>query len=103
MDIRSLDAAQAYARTDALKTAQPTPMGAPAAGPNFSQLVNSAIDSSIATLQTSEQKQIGALTGAVSLDDLTAAVTNAEMTLRTVVAIRDKIVSAYQDIIKMPI
>ena len=32
-----------------------------------------------------------------------AAVTAAELTLETVVAIRDKVISAYQDIIKMPI
>jgi flagellar hook-basal body complex protein FliE len=31
------------------------------------------------------------------------AVNNAELTLDTVVAIRDKVIGAYQDIMKMPI
>jgi flagellar hook-basal body complex protein FliE len=31
------------------------------------------------------------------------AVTAAELTLETVVAIRDRVISAYQDIMKMPI
>ena len=31
------------------------------------------------------------------------AVSNAEVALQTVVAVRDKVVSAYQDILQMPI
>jgi len=31
------------------------------------------------------------------------AVTNAEVTLQTVVAVRDKVISAYQDILRMPV
>jgi flagellar hook-basal body complex protein FliE len=31
------------------------------------------------------------------------AVTNAELTLETVVAVRDRVVQAYQDILRMPI
>ena len=37
------------------------------------------------------------------LTDLVTSVTNAELTLQTVVAVRDRMISAYQDIIKMPI
>jgi flagellar hook-basal body complex protein FliE len=32
-----------------------------------------------------------------------AAVTNAEVTLQTVLAVRDRVIQAYQDIIRMPI
>lgn len=70
---------------------------------NFSDLVNRAIDNSIDTLRDSERTSAQVLAGEASLDELTAAVSSAETTLRTVTAIRDRIISAYQDIIKMPI
>jgi flagellar hook-basal body complex protein FliE len=34
---------------------------------------------------------------------VTEAVTNAQVALQTVVAVRDRVISAYQDILKMPI
>ncbi|NBX04163.1 MAG: flagellar hook-basal body complex protein FliE, partial [Alphaproteobacteria bacterium] len=45
-----------------------------------------------------------ALTGGkVDLTDLVTAVSSAELTLNTVVAVRDKVINAYQEIIRMPI
>ena len=41
--------------------------------------------------------------GKADLTDVVTAVTNAEMTLQTVTAVRDKVVSAYQEILRMPI
>jgi flagellar hook-basal body complex protein FliE len=38
-----------------------------------------------------------------SLVDVVTAVAEAETTLQTVVAVRDKVIAAYQDIMKMPI
>jgi flagellar hook-basal body complex protein FliE len=37
------------------------------------------------------------------LTDVVTAVSNAELTLQTVVTIRDRVIQAYQDIIRMPI
>ena len=37
------------------------------------------------------------------LADVITAVSNAEVTLQTVVAIRDRVIQAYQDIMRMPI
>lgn len=110
-ELRALDAVNAYNRASQL---QGIASGVPAVpqggitplagGPSFVQMVNNTLDDSIATLKKSESLQTQSLLGApVSLDELTAAVTQAEMTLRTVVAIRDRIVTAYQDIVKMPI
>ena len=50
--------------------------------------------------ETLSMKQIA---GEADLKDVIAAVANAEQTLETVVAVRDKVLSAYQDILKMPI
>jgi flagellar hook-basal body complex protein FliE len=43
------------------------------------------------------------VTGENDLTDIVEAVTAAELTLQTVVAVRDRLVSAYQDIMRMPI
>lgn len=50
--------------------------------------------------ETLSMKQIA---GEADLKDVITAVANAEQTLETVVAVRDKVLAAYQDILKMPI
>ena len=49
-----------------------------------------------------EQEQHG-LSGKADVVDLVTAMNEAEMTLQTVVAVRDKVVQAYQEIMRMPI
>ena len=44
-----------------------------------------------------------ALTGSGNLTDAVTALSRAELTLQTATALRDRVVQAYQDIIKMPI
>ena len=46
---------------------------------------------------------MGALTKETSLVDIVTAVTNAEVALETAVAVRDRVIAAYQEIIRMPI
>ena len=41
--------------------------------------------------------------GQVSVTDTVLAVSRAEMALQTAVAVRDRVVSAYQDVMRMPI
>lgn len=72
-------------------------------GPDFSELVNQAVGDAIDTQKVAENATAGSLINKTSIDDLSIAITNADLTLRTVVAVRDRVISAYQDIIKMPI
>ena len=44
-----------------------------------------------------------ALTGDIGLPELVQAVSAAELTLQTTVAVRDRMISAYQEIMRMPI
>jgi len=46
---------------------------------------------------------MGAIAGTGNLTDVVSAVAKAELTLQTTVAIRDRVVQAYQDIMRMPI
>ena len=50
-----------------------------------------------------EQASLQAATGKADLAQVTEAVNNAEVAVQTVSAMRDRVVAAYQDIMRMPI
>lgn len=70
---------------------------------SFLDYVGESLKSAAASGYKSEAIATKALTGKADLTDVVTAVAGAETALNTVVAIRDKVISAYQDIIKMPI
>jgi flagellar hook-basal body complex protein FliE len=73
------------------------------AGDSFADLVKSATSETIDTLQKGEQASAAAVAGNGNLTEVVTAVSNAEATLQTVVAVRDRVIQAYQDILRMPI
>lgn len=74
-----------------------------ASGTSFADMIKDSIDGAIATTKASETASIGAVTGKADVVDLVTAINDAEMTLQTVVAVRDRVVQAYQEIMRMPI
>lgn len=73
-------------------------------GGSFGDFLEKAINDTIDTGKTSERQMAStAANKESSLVDVVTAVSEAETTLQTVVAVRDKVISAYQDIMKMPI
>ena len=50
-----------------------------------------------------EAKSMQAIAGGGDITDVVTAVSKAELALQTTVTIRDRVVQAYQDIMKMPI
>lgn len=74
-----------------------------ARGSSFLDMVGSALQDAAGTGYKSEALATKALSGKADLTDVVTAVSDAETALNTVVAIRDRVISAYQDIIKMPI
>lgn len=71
--------------------------------PDFGDLVKKAATSSIDTMRAGEKASAQAVIGSADLTDVVEAVTNAELTLQTVVAVRDRMMSAYQEIMRLPI
>ena len=55
------------------------------------------------TLRGAEQMTAKRVAGEAGLLDVITAVNDAQLTLQTVVSIRDRMITAYQDIIRMPI
>jgi flagellar hook-basal body complex protein FliE len=95
------NAAAAYATT-ALKTAG-TGMAPRGEGPSFGSLLEEAAKSSINTMKQGETMTAKAAVGQADIADVVQAVTNAEMTLQAATTIRDKVIGAYQEILRMPI
>ena len=72
-------------------------------GEGFTAELKNVADGWIETLRSGETKSAQAVAGQVDLRDVVMAVNNAEVTLQTVVAVRDKVIQAYQEIMRMPI
>lgn len=70
---------------------------------SFGDLVGEALNSARNTQYKTEALSVGSVANKAQLHELVTAVTDAELTLQTVVSVRDKMISAYQDIVKMPI
>lgn len=69
-------------------------------GVSFSDFLKNKVSDSIETLKAGEAKSAQAVTGEADLTDVVEAVTAAELTLQTVVSVRDRLVSAYQEIMR---
>lgn len=70
---------------------------------SFGDLVGEALVTSKQGAYKAEAISTQGLLGKADLSDVITAVSNAELTLNTVVSVRDRMINAYQDIIKMPI
>ena len=69
----------------------------------FASMVSDSLKSAMQSGRQAEELSIKQISGEADLKDVVTAVANAEHTLETVVAVRDKVLSAYQEILRMPI
>lgn len=70
---------------------------------SFGDVLKNAAIKSIDTMRAGETASAKAVAGKASLPEVVQAITAAELTLQTVVAVRDRMMSAYQEIMRMPI
>jgi flagellar hook-basal body complex protein FliE len=77
--------------------------GGGVAGGGFGDMLKQAINSSIGTIKEGETQSMKALSGKSDIGTVVAAVSNAQLTLQTVTAVRDRVISAYQSIMQMAI
>jgi len=88
-------AAQAYGRVDRGEVGG-------SAG-DFGATLQRAMQGAVDDFHAADSKAAEALSGGGNLTDVVTALARAELTLQTATAVRDRVVQAYQDIIKMPI
>ena len=73
------------------------------AGQDFSSFMKDATENSIETLNSGEAMSMKGVTGNADLNDVVSAINSAESTLQLVTTIRDKMIQAYQEVMRMPI
>lgn len=80
-----------------------TAAGPAAGGKDFSSYIKEAAAEAVESMHQGESLSKAGIAGKADLTDVVAAVNDAEMTLQTVTTLRDKLVQAYQEILRMPI
>lgn len=72
-------------------------------GQEFSELLKEAVREAADIGYRSERLTLAAAAGTADVNEVVSAVAEAEVTLQAVTTVRDKVIQAYQEIIKMPI
>lgn len=70
---------------------------------DFGVALRRALEGAIETSRSADAAATAALTGQGSVTEVVLAVSRAELALQTTVAVRDRVVAAYQEIMRMPI
>ncbi len=98
-----LMAARAYAAVQG--AGSPTGAGATGAtaAPGFSELLQNVINDTTQQTRNAETQMAMNVSGQGQLIDVVTAVASAEASLETVMAVRDQVIAAYQEIMRMPI
>lgn len=94
-------AANAYAATS--KGSSATKALAAPQKESFGDVLKSAAIKTVNVLRAGEAASARAVSGEATLPEVVQAVTASEITLQTVMAIRDRLVGAYQEIMRMPV
>lgn len=96
-----LMAARAYSAIQG--GAAPVAGAQPTGQPGFSELLQSVIQDTTQQARAAEGQMAQAVQGQGNLIDVVTAVSSAEASLETVIAVRDQVIQAYQEIMRMPI
>ncbi len=76
---------------------------AKAGSSEFADMVKNSLEGAIESQKKSEQVSAAAIAGDADMTDVLQAINDAEMALNTVLAIRDKVIQAYEEVIRTPI
>lgn len=96
MDVRTSLAAQTYAQTRSVAAPQPETGGAEA---GLAKMAGSFAE----TLAAGEETARAAMTGGADPHALVQALASSQLAVETVATVRDKVVEAYQEILRMPV
>lgn len=96
MDIRNLLVAQNYAASKTATAADPVETTA-------AEVATNAARSFVSTLEQSEQTAMAAMTSSADPHALVQALAQTELAVQTTVAVRDRVVEAYQELLRMPV
>lgn len=99
--ITPLAVAKAYAATQG--TGAPGAAGPVAGAANFADVLKGAMNEVVQSSKHAEGQIAAQVQGKAELVDVVTAISAAEASLETVIAVRDQVIAAYQEIMRMPI
>jgi flagellar hook-basal body complex protein FliE len=103
MSIGALDAKAAYGKVSGLGNILSKPTGNTEGAPGFGEMVEGLVTGTADQMRTAEKASAQQVAGKGDLIDVVTAIGAAETALDTMVAVRDRVVSAYTDIMRMQI
>lgn len=95
--------ANAVGAPAAFKPSEPPGQSTDVPDSSFMDLVRDVAQDTIEANRHAEQVAVDAAAGRADVTELVTAIAEAENTLQTVVTVRDRVISAYQEILRMPI
>ena len=105
MAIDPLSASKAY--LEAARAAQNSLKGGEGGdqvgAPDFGAFLQDAVKGAAHSMKAAETQSVAAATGKADIVNVVTAIASAESSLETVVAVRDQVIQAYQEIMRMPI
>ena len=101
-------AAKAYAAIQAQAANLTGNLGGAGAAPGadahgFADILKNAMSDAMSTSKNAEHQMVANVQGKADLVDVVTAISSAEASLQTVMAVRDQVISAYQQVMAMPI
>ncbi|MDK9697935.1 MAG: flagellar hook-basal body complex protein FliE [Siculibacillus sp.] len=96
-------AANAYRIAQGLANRPEARQIAETAKPDFGQMVRAALGDVVDQGRASENKALAYAAGKADVVDVVTAVAETQTAFETMVTLRDKVIAAYEDIMKMPI
>jgi flagellar hook-basal body complex protein FliE len=87
--------------TEAAAATQVTRAAGAVQGPDFASVLAEVAAEGLQTLKAGEATALAGLQGKASVQEVVQAVMSTEQTLAAAIAIRDKVVAAYQEISRM--
>ena len=101
--ITPMIAAKAYAAAANQAIATPPAPAAQPQGLDFADLVKNAVGDAVSSSRAAEGQMMAHGQGKAELIDVVTSISSAQQSLETVMAVRDQVISAYKEIMAMPI
>lgn len=71
--------------------------------PDFGKLVTEGLQGVVDAGKTSDKLSLDLVNGKANVVDVVTAISQTELAMESMVAVRDKVISAYEEIMRMPI
>ncbi|PZU87254.1 MAG: flagellar hook-basal body complex protein FliE [Chelatococcus sp.] len=77
--------------------------GAEAGNPDFSAMIGKALQATADAGRNADMQSASVATGRSDVVDVVTAVAESEAAIETLVAVRDRVIAAYEEIMRMPV